>query len=100
MPGRPLKMAKKVAELEEQAMGLSADVLLTMPAQYRERPDFKDALNVAWNAAVEATMLASIKLEELGDLLRQKAGITEPGPAAETLADGAAVAPDSVTDTT
>ena len=34
----------------------------------------------AWNGAVDAVMCASNALEELGDMLRAKAGITEPGP--------------------
>jgi len=100
MPGRPKMMALKVGKLEEQATALAAEMFMVQPAMYRGNRQSEDPLRRAWNAAVDATMLASIKLEELGDLLRKKAGITEPGPAAKTLADDAAVAPDSVTDTT
>ena len=80
-------MAKTVAELEEQAICLSTDVFLTIPAQYHERPDADDALNRAWNNAVEATMRASVACERLGDLLRAKAGITGPGPTARFFTD-------------
>jgi hypothetical protein len=82
MPGRPRKMAKKVTELEDQAVGLSVDVFLAIPAQYLERPDFDDPLTCAWCNAVTASMWACVQLERLGDMLRAKAGITEPGPAA------------------
>ena len=44
-------------------------------------------LNRAWNSAERAAMCAFIELERLGDLLRQKAGIAERGPAAEFFAD-------------
>ena len=100
MPGRPRTMAKKISKIEEQVTAAAAELFVVEPRQYRESRQSEDPLGRAWNAAVDATMLASIKLEELGDLLRKKAGITEPGPAAKILADDAAVAPDSVTDTT
>ena len=87
MPGRPRTMAKKVAEFEEQAICLSADVFLTIPDHCREYPDPDDPLNRAWNDAVEATVQASIELERLGDLLRVKARITEPGPTARLFTD-------------
>ncbi len=73
-------MARKAAEFEEQAGCLFIDVFLTMPKQYKENPDSDDAICQAWNESQDATMRASIALQRLGDLLRAKAGITEPGP--------------------
>ena len=87
MPGRPRKMARKVAEFEEVAIYLSADVFYTIPLQYRRQPNPRDPLNRAWNHALKATGQASIELERLGDLLRAKAGISEPGPSALFVAD-------------
>jgi len=88
MPGRPVTMARKVGEYEEAAVCLSAEVFAAMPTQYREQPDSDDPVNWAWQCAVRATMQASIELERLGDLLRAKAEINEPGPTAQSLASG------------
>lgn len=44
---------------------------------------------VTQTGETEAAGWASIELERLGDLLRAKAGITEPGPTAQFLADDA-----------
>ncbi len=79
MAGRPVKMAEKVTALEERAFCLSADVFCERPKQYRERPT-DDPICVAWNDAADATMLATLATEKLGNLLREKAHITEPGP--------------------
>lgn len=80
MAGRPKTMAKRVGVLEEQAVWLSLEVFKARPSQYREKPDAGDPINAAWNDAMEIAHMASICLERLGDLLRKKAGITEPGP--------------------
>ena len=80
MAGRPRKMASKAAEFEGQAIQLSAEVFLTIPQQYRNKPNSKDPICQAWNLCMETTMSASVACEQLGDLLRAKAGITEPGP--------------------
>ena len=79
MAGRPVKMAEKVRAIEERAFCLSADVFCERPKQYQDRPT-TDPICVAWNDAANATMLASIATEKLGNLLREKAHITEPGP--------------------
>jgi len=80
-------MARKVGGLEEQAIHLSAELYLLIPARHRDRPDPNQPLNSAWNRAVAVTMKASVALEQLGDLLRDKAGIIEPGPTARFLRD-------------
>ena len=84
MPGQPRRMAKKVRELEEQAVSPAAGVFLEIPARYRERPTDDDAMNRAWSNAVRAPC-ASVELERSGDLLRAKGGIAEPRPAAQFL---------------
>jgi hypothetical protein len=81
-------MAKKCAAFEEQAVQLAGEVYLATPTQYRVQPDPVDPLNRAWNVAAHATLLAVIVLEQLGNLLRAKAGIIEPGPTARFFADG------------
>ena len=83
MPGRPRRMAKRVTELEDQALTLSVELFVATPAQYRNHPDPSDRVNEAWNDALSTATLLSIKMERLGDLIRSKAGITEPGPSAE-----------------
>jgi hypothetical protein len=75
MPGRPRRMAKKIAELEERAEALSVDLFRLIPSQYRDHPTLRDPVNGAWNNAVHTATRASIELKRLGDLLRAKAGI-------------------------
>lgn len=87
MAGRPVKMARKAGELEAQALELAGQTYLAAPTQYHGDVNRQDTLGVAWAAAINATMAASIALENLGDLLREKAGIMELGPAARMLAD-------------
>ena len=79
MAGRPKMMEKKVTGIEAKAFCLSAEVFCEVPKQYLDRPT-ADPICVAWNDAVDATMLAMIATEKLGNLLRAKANITEPGP--------------------
>ena len=83
MPGRPKKKAKRTTELEELAVRLSADVCAAIPQMYLDKPDSYDHICRAWTDAVEATTPASLVIEHLGNLLRAKAGIMDPGPAAE-----------------
>ena len=78
MAGRPVKMAEKATALEARALQLSYDVFCEQPKQYLDRPT-DDPICVSWNDAVRANMLSSIATEKLGNLLRAKANITEPG---------------------
>ena len=86
MAGTPKKMAGQVAELEEVAFGLAADVFVLAPTQYRKR-ETNDELGTAWNVCIEATMKVMNAMENLGDLLRAKAGIAGSGPIAESVAE-------------
>ncbi len=88
MAGRPKKMAERVTALEEQALCVELDMFLEIPRMYFEQPN--DApLCVAWNEAIEAVCLAHLAMEKLGEMLRKKAKITEPGPYEKLmLADG------------
>ena len=75
-------MAKRVANLEEQAADLAVDVFCTIPRQYLDKSNPRDPINRAWNIAVNTAASAMIEMERLGDLMRERAGITEPGPLA------------------
>ncbi len=86
MAGRPKKKAEAVTGLEDEALALSMGVFLEMPKKYRERPDY-DPLCQAWNDALDATGLASTAMQKLGEMLRAKAKITEPGPYEKILAE-------------
>lgn len=80
MAGRPRKMAEWAAQLEDRAICLSADVYATIPEQYRRTPDPEDPLCTAWRECKDYTILAMNACERLGNLLRERAGIKEPGP--------------------
>ena len=86
MAGRPRKKSEKVTALEEEALSLEMGLFSEMPEQYREKPN-SDRLCTAWNDALDAVMLASTAMEKLGNMLRKKAKITEPGPYEKILAD-------------
>ncbi len=78
MPGRPKTMARKVTELEERALVLEGDMAELIPDQYLEHADCgADPLGLAqaWRNASDAALNAYCALAELGDILRNKAGI-------------------------
>jgi hypothetical protein len=85
MPGRPKMMAKRVTELEEVGLGLALDMFSLVPRQYLDQPNRDDPLNRSWNLVVNVLIQATVVLEQLGDLVRAKAGITEAGPCAKLL---------------
>lgn len=87
MAGRPRKMVRRVEEFEKLVTMLAMYTFETIPEQYREKPNPNDRLSVARNNAMRLTMHTSIALDALGDLLRAKAGITEPGPSAQFWSD-------------
>ena len=72
-------MARKVAGLEQEAFALAAGVFTQVPRQYLDKPP-TDSIGRAWRDAVHKSMATMASLERLGDLLRAKAGIAEPGP--------------------
>ena len=79
MAGRPRKKAEAVTALEDEALSLEMGMFSEMPEQYLERPDY-DPLCEAWNDAMDGATLFSIAMQRLGNMLRKKAKITEPGP--------------------
>ncbi|TWT43955.1 hypothetical protein RAS1_03590 [Phycisphaerae bacterium RAS1] len=90
MAGRPRRMLRRVEDLEVAAFALAFDVFLAAPEQYTNLPArlkgrTNDAVASAWRSAVRAATVASTALERLGDVLRAKAGVTEPGPVARAL---------------
>lgn len=73
-------MAEWATQLEDKAICLSADVYATIPEQYLRTPDPEDPLCTAWANCKDYTILAMNACERLGNLLRARAGIKEPGP--------------------
>ena len=86
MAGRPRKKAEAVTALEGEALSLEMGMFSEMPEQYREKPN-SDRLCTAWNDAMDAVALTSTAMEKLGNMLRKKAKITEPGPWEKCLAE-------------
>ena len=70
--------------MEVEALSVEIGMFKEMPKQYLERPD-GGPLCAAWNDAVDAATLAHLATQKLGDLLRKKANITEPGPYEELI---------------
>lgn len=95
MAGSPTRTLRRVEKIEQRAIELAYDVAAAAPASFLEPLDSKsvpfprDPLRRAWISAVEAAMGANVELERLGDLLREKAGSSEPSPFARL---GAAMA--------
>ncbi len=91
MPGTLRKKLKVVEQLEEEVFGFYSGLRLIMPEQYLKKPDdfdTADTVRLAWFAAFwTATRLKDV-MELLGNKLRNKAGIAEPGPIARLRADG------------
>ena len=84
MAGRPLKQAKTVLDFENKNLDLEIDFFIATPDIYRD-PNRKigpnDHVSKAWNAANKAVFWANQMIAHLGDVMRNRAGIDEPGPA-------------------
>lgn len=78
-------MAKKVTIAEQMAVNLFEEMLRICPEHYDHRTGRYDRLGDAWRAAVDSAAHALRSVEELGNLVREKAGITAPGPARAAL---------------
>ena len=92
MPGRPRTMLKKVDRLEVASWELADGVFQAIPGQYRTRPSNGDFIAESWKTALGAAIHAWMMFADLGDALREKAGIPGDGPTAgcRLLRDGAA----------
>ncbi len=91
--GRPRQEAERVTGLEEQARSVEVGMFSEIPKQYGDRPD-GGPLCMAWNDALDAATLAHLALQKLGDMLRRKANIAEPGPCEQPItAEGAPCEP-------
>ena len=77
MAGRPKTTARKLAELEERAFQLHADVCNLRPGQYAEREGQEglDEYAAAWNESCEATKAASNTVNLLLGLAEERAGL-------------------------
>ena len=76
---RQLIEAKEVTVLESKSLQVEIGMFTHMPKQYREHPD-NSPLCLAWLDAVDASRLLHVAMQKLGDKLRRKANIAEPGP--------------------
>ena len=83
MPGRPRMMLRGVERLEVAAYDLANAVFQTIPDQYRTRPDGDDFIAETWKEALHAAIHAWTMSGDLGDTLREKAGIRGDGPTTE-----------------
>ena len=86
MAGRPIKKSEAVTALEDKTLALSMNLFCEIPKQYLERPDY-DPLCRTWNEAVDAVGIAEVAMRKLGEMLRKKAKITEPGTWERILAE-------------
>ncbi len=75
MAGRPIKMAEKVTALEAKMSEVFRLFLDCLPDQYSNRRP-TDPLGQAWNDTMNAFDEAEEYLEELAEMLREKAGVT------------------------
>ena len=82
--GRPRQVAERVTGLEAQARSVEVGMIKELPKKYLERPD-GGPLCMAWNDALDAAALARLAMQKLGDMLRRKANIAEPGPCEQFL---------------
>ena len=82
--GRPRQEAERVTGLEEQARSVEIGMFKEMTKRYRERPA-DGPLCTAWNDAVDAATLTRLAMQKLGDMLRRKAQIADPGPCGQLL---------------
>ena len=80
MAGRPKTKAMKIHKAESGVVALLVLVTNTIPEQHLDDPDPKSDLGRAWYNALWDTQRSFDSLRALGDLLRQRAGITELGP--------------------
>ena len=78
MAGRPRTQAKRVAEVEERVYASYTALEKLRPKQYAARQyedeETQDELCLCWNGAVEEAKEAWWCLEELLELLEQRAG--------------------------
>jgi hypothetical protein len=76
-------MIRKVDALEVSSFQLAEAVAKVIPESYRLHPvDPADDVAVAWKEAIEAAVHAWCMMEDLGCVLREKAGLAEDGPTA------------------
>ena len=79
MSGRPRTQAKRLAEVEERVYACYTDLEKLRPAQHAARQyedeETQDELCLCWNVAVEEAKEAWWYLEELLQLLEERAGL-------------------------
>ena len=80
-------MAKRVTALEDRALQLTLDLFKIALSQYLDHPNDDEPFNAAWNKAVDRTHDLMYAVAELGNLVREKAGIVELGSCARHRAE-------------
>jgi len=79
MAGQPIKKAVQITALEQRMAGVTDRLRDRMPARYAERSPqsmARDPLGTAWREAMLAVENADDFVGDLGELLREKAGLS------------------------
>ena len=79
MAGQPMKKAVQITALEQRMAGVTDRLRDRMPARYAERSPqsmARDPLGTAWREAMLAVENADDFVGDLGELLREKAGLS------------------------
>ena len=80
MPGAPLRMARRVLELEELALELNNRFCRAAPKHYFGRPQSgpdTHGVRAAWYEASDTVFEALTSVEHLADIMRERAGLPE-----------------------
>ncbi len=83
MAGRPRTMVNRVERFEVAAFALADAIFQSIPQQYRHGYEAGDWIGESWNEGLKAAVRLWTTVEDLGDLVREKAGIERDGPTAE-----------------
>gem|GEM_PF-6539129 len=75
-------MLRRVERPEVAACELANAMCQIIPDQYQTRPDGEDSIALTWKDAWDAAIGAWTTIADLGNALREKAGISGEGPTA------------------
>lgn len=80
MPGRPKTAARRFTEKIEKPAVELFKTFMEIRERYTGRPDGSDRLSVAWRRTTVSFWKWHAALDELGNLLRERAGLPGTGP--------------------
>ena len=78
MAGNPKRMFSKFTAIDSRLTEAVVALRELTPDQYRPRANERDPLGLAWTKAYGASIELSTAMDDLGDLLRVKAGVPDP----------------------